>query len=123
MSAIQESDTEKLRVFPCPNCNEYINNQMAECSFCHFKIDLVEARKAIAFQERENKIFRRQHYKRHMKMGFLVFLAGAIPTAVMLYSAFSLNGEIYLVFYGAIGGGLTDFLYGLDGWLGELREK
>lgn|GEM_PF-2200603 len=123
MSAIQESEREKLRVFPCPNCKEYINNQMTECSFCHFKIDLVEARMAIASQERENKIFRRQHYKRHMKMGMLVFLAGAIPTGVMLYSAYSLSGEIYLVFYGAIGGGLTDFLYGFDGWLGELREK
>ena len=123
MSAIQEYDTEKLRVFPCPKCKEFINNQMTECSFCHFRIDLDEARKAIASQDRENKIFRRQHYKRHMKTGILVFLAGAIPTAVMLYSTYSLSGEIYLVFYGAIGGGLTDFLYGLDGWLGELREK
>jgi hypothetical protein len=123
MSATQEYDSEKLRVFRCPNCKEYINNRMTECSFCHITIDLVVARKAVDSEDRENKIFRRQHYKRHMKIGTLVFLAGAIPTAVMLYGAYASTGELYLVFYGAIGGGLTDFLYGLDGWLGELREK
>lgn len=78
MSAIQESETEKFRVFPCPNCKEYINNQMTECSFCHFKIDLVEARKAIASQDRENKIFRRQHYKRHMLKHRLIQLHGIV---------------------------------------------
>lgn len=126
MSATHESVepvTEKFRVFRCPNCKEFINNQMTECNFCHSTIDLVEARKAVDSLDQENKIFRRQHYKRHMKIGVLVFLAGAIPTAVIHYSTFTLTGEIFLVFYGAIGGGLTDFLYGLDGWLGELREK
>jgi len=123
MSATQEYDTEKFRVFRCPNCKEYINNQMTECSFCHITIDLVVARKAADSEDRENKIFRRQHYKRHMRVGSLVFLAGAIPTALMIYGTFILTGEIIFVFYGAIAGGLTDFLYGLDGWIGEIRDK
>jgi len=58
-----------------------------------------------------------------MRVGSLVFLAGAIPTALMIYGTFILTGEIIFVFYGAIAGGLTDFLYGLDGWIGEIRDK
>jgi hypothetical protein len=41
--------------FPCPNCNEIINDSMRECKYCHAPIDPQAARAAGELQARVNQ--------------------------------------------------------------------
>jgi hypothetical protein len=41
--------------FPCPNCNEIINDSMRECKYCHVPIDPRAARAAGELQARVNQ--------------------------------------------------------------------
>ena len=33
----------KVGVFRCPNCQEFINTSLTECSFCHSPVDAAAA--------------------------------------------------------------------------------
>jgi hypothetical protein len=41
--------------FPCPSCNEIINDSMRECRFCRALIDPRAARAAVELQSRVNE--------------------------------------------------------------------
>ena len=45
----------ETHTFPCPHCNEIINDSMRECRFCHAPIDPQAARAAGALQARVNQ--------------------------------------------------------------------
>src|SRR5215210_6179547 len=53
---IQESETVfETQTFPCPNCNEIINDSMRECRFCRALIDPRAAHAAGELQSRVNE--------------------------------------------------------------------
>lgn len=111
------------RVFQCPSCREFIATDATSCRFCHTLIDTRTAQSAADAQEVENRRYRKKQYARHIMIGALVFALGlAITIFTYLYAAMSEEGGSYVVTYGLmlVGGG--DLLYGLDGWLGELKK-
>jgi hypothetical protein len=59
-----------------------------------------------------------------MLIGAGVFLAGFVITAgSYLVAASSKGGGRYVLMYGLMLAGAGDFLYGLDGVLGELKKE
>jgi len=41
--------------FPCPSCQEFINDSMTQCPYCSAPVDPQVAQQAVEFQERVNK--------------------------------------------------------------------
>ncbi len=42
----------KVGVFRCPNCQEFINTSLTECSFCHSPVDAAAAQEAAGLQSK-----------------------------------------------------------------------
>ena len=40
--------------FPCPSCQEFINDSMTQCPYCSAPVDPQVARQAVEFQQRVN---------------------------------------------------------------------
>ena len=113
----------QVRVFQCPKCKEFIATDAKSCRFCSTPIDAQAAQSAADSQEIENKQYRRKQYARHMLIGGGVFALGlAVTVGTYIAAAVSEEGGSYVVTYGLmlVGGG--DLLYGLVGWLGELKK-
>jgi uncharacterized membrane protein YvbJ len=112
----------QARVFQCPSCREFIASDAKSCRFCSTPIDAQTAQQAADAQEKENKQYRRKQYARHMLTGGGLFALGAIIT-VVTYSlaASSRQGGHFVITYGLMLSGAGDFIYGLVGWLGELK--
>ena len=73
-------------------------------------------------QEKENKLYRRKHYARHIFIGAGLFALGLVITVATFTAAVSSpQGGYYVITYGLMLSGFGDFLYGLAGWLGELK--
>jgi uncharacterized membrane protein YvbJ len=111
------------RIFQCPNCKEYISTDATTCRFCATPIDAQTAQAAADAQALENKRYRKKQYARHMWIGAGVFVLGLVITiGSYVAAASSEEGGSYVVTYGLmiVGGG--DLLYGLAGWLGELKS-
>jgi|KBSSwiStaDraftv2_1062776.scaffolds.fasta_scaffold49716_5 amino acid permease len=114
----------QTKVFQCPNCKEFIASDATSCRFCSAPIDTQTAQLAVDAQQRENKQYRRKQYARHMLTGGGLFAVGLVITVgSYVAAASSKGGGSYAIMYGLmlIGGG--DFLYGLVGWLGELKKE
>ncbi|MFL6212051.1 MAG: hypothetical protein ACJ74W_24600 [Pyrinomonadaceae bacterium] len=111
------------RVFQCPRCHEFIATDAKNCRFCSTPIDAQTAQLAADAQEKENKQFRRKQYARHMLIGGGLCALGVVVT-VGTYglAANSPRGGHFIITYGLILSGAGDFLYGLVGWLGELKK-
>lgn len=62
---------------------------------------------------------RREGYAKRMKRGFTLLVVGIVITCGTLWFSESLGGK-YVLFYGAIGIGLMDFVIGFFGWLANL---
>lgn len=45
-------ETDKVRVFPCPHCGEYINTEMNSCKFCHTPIAPQQAAQSADLQDK-----------------------------------------------------------------------
>jgi hypothetical protein len=73
-------------------------------------------------KKKENKRYRRKQYALHMLIGAGLFTLGLI-IIIGTYSvaASSEQGGHYVITYGLVLSGLGDFLYGLVGWIGELK--
>ncbi len=66
--------------FPCPNCNEIINDSMRECRYCHAPVDPQAARAAGELQAKVNEACSDASYAKtaaYVMAGFL--LADLIP--------------------------------------------
>ena len=111
------------RVFPCPNCKEFIASDALQCRFCTATLDPQAASAAADRQEKENRIYRKKQYARHMMIGAPLFVLGLVVTIGSYVAATaSEGGGRYFVTYGLVIAGAGDFLYGLFGWLGEARK-
>ena len=52
------------RTFPCPNCNEIINDSMTECRYCSVAIDPGVAQMVADRQEKANQAYSDASYLR-----------------------------------------------------------
>ena len=112
----------RTTVFQCPRCHEFIAADAKSCRFCSTPIDAQTAQVAADAQEKENKQYRRKHYTRHMLIGTGVFTLGLIITlGSYSIAASSQQGGHYLITWGLMLSGAGDLLYGLVGWIGELK--
>ena len=64
----------ETHTFPCPNCNEIINDSMRECRFCHAPIDPQAARAAGELQARVNQACSDASYTKTAAYAMFVFL-------------------------------------------------
>jgi hypothetical protein len=113
----------QARVFQCPACKEYIASDARTCRFCKAPIDAQTAQSAAAAQEVENRLYRRKQYARHIWSGAGVFALGFVITVgSYALAAFSRGGGGFVITYGLMLVGAGDLLYGLIGWLGELKK-
>ena len=113
----------QVKVFQCPACKEFIATDAQTCRFCKTPITAEVAQTQARVQEDENRSFRKKQYSRHMLTGGgLAALGLAITIGTLLMATVSEGGGHYVITYGLIIVGGGDFLYGLAGWLGELRK-
>jgi len=113
----------QVRVFQCPSCKEFIATDAKTCRFCSTPITVEVAQTQARIQEEENRLYRRKKYARHMlRGGGLAALGLAITIGTVAMASVSEGGGHYVVTYGLIFVGGGNFLYGLVGWLGELRK-
>ena len=111
-----------VKVFPCPQCGEFIATDKDRCRFCGTPIDPERAELAVAAQEKENKRYMRSRYVRHMLTGGGLCILGlviSVGTFAMAY--YSPSGGYYFLTLGLVIGGAGDFLYGLVGVLGLMK--
>ena len=112
------------RIFQCPNCKEYISTDATTCRFCKTPIDAQTAQSAADAQVLENRRYRKKQYARHIWIGAGVFTLGFVITVgSFLAAASSEEGGHYVVTYGLMLVGAGDLIYGLAGWLGELKKE
>jgi len=64
----------ETQTFPCPNCNEIINDSARECRFCHAPIDPQAARAAGELQARVNQACSDASYTASAAYVMLAFL-------------------------------------------------
>jgi len=72
----------ETHTFPCPNCNEIINDSVRECRFCHAAIDPQAARAAGELQARVNEACSEASYTAtaaYLMLAFLVLDVLPIP--------------------------------------------
>ncbi|HEU4835114.1 MAG TPA: hypothetical protein VFS90_11885 [Pyrinomonadaceae bacterium] len=113
----------QTRVFQCPSCKEYIASDAKACRFCSTPIDAQTAQAAADAQAVENRQYRRKQYARHMMTGGgLAALGLVITIGSYIAAASGEGGGSYMVMYGLVFVGGADFLYGLVGWLSELKK-
>jgi hypothetical protein len=94
-----------------------------QCRFCSATLDPQTVRAAANRQDQENRIYRKKQYGRHMMIGAPLFVLGLIVTIGSYVAATaSEGGGRYFITYGLVIAGAGDFLYGLFGWLGEVRK-
>ena len=111
-----------VKVFPCPQCGEFIATGKDRCRFCRTPIDPQRAELAVAVQEKENVRYMRSRYFRHMLTGGGLFILGlviSLGTLAMAY--YSPAGGYLLITWGLVIVGAGDFLYGLAGVLGLMK--
>lgn len=112
----------RVRVFPCPRCNEFISTDADRCRFCATPIDKQAAQLAADVQDKENVRYMRRRYARHMVTGGAIFLvATAFSVATLLSAVYAETGGYVVLVYGLILYGAGDFIYGLTGVSGLLR--
>lgn len=114
----------QTRIFQCPSCHEYIATDAKTCRFCSSPIDAQTAQLAADAQEIDNKQYRRKQYARHMLIGAGIFALGLVVTVGKYMAAVSseLGGHYHIgITYGLMLTGAGDFIYGMAGWLGELK--
>ena len=112
------------RIFQCPNCKEYISTDATTCRFCKTPIDIQTAQAAADTQVLENRRYRKKQYARHMLIGGGVFALGLVITVgSYIAAASSEEGGSYVVTYGLMLVGGADLLYGLVGWISELKKE
>jgi hypothetical protein len=82
----------ETHTFPCPNCNEIINDSARECRFCRAPIDPVAARAAGELQARVNQACSDASYTASAAYLMFAFLAlDLIPFIPFVWLAYLLT--------------------------------
>ena len=112
------------KVFQCPNCREFISIEATKCRFCSTPIDTQTAQAGANAQADENRKYRKKQYAKHMLTGAGLFLAGIVVAflILMVQVLAAPSARIVIVYWGLMLVGAGDFLYGLVGWVGELKK-
>jgi len=117
-----------MQVFRCPSCHEFIAADATKCRFCSAPLDAETAKSAAAAQEKENRLYRRRHYARHIFIGVGLFALGLVITLATYtaplsspWAVYYPRGEFYYVTDGLMLSGGGEFIYGLAGWWDELK--
>jgi hypothetical protein len=82
----------ETHTFPCPNCNEIINDSVRECRFCRALIDSQAARAASELQSRVNQACSDASYAAsaaYVLLGLLVL--SVLPFIPLVWVAFLLT--------------------------------
>jgi len=115
--------TAQLNIKYCADCKKVYHDAClssnVRCPICNKSIenDLRQIEEAAIFEYRNNarKAIANKHAL-HMIIGLLVAVGGGVITYITHIAA-SDNGGNYIIAYGAIIGGIADFLWGLFGWI------
>jgi Ca2+/Na+ antiporter len=62
------------RTFPCPNCNEIINDSMTQCRYCSVPVDPGVAQLIAERQEKANQAYSDASYLRTAAIAMYVFM-------------------------------------------------
>ena len=86
------------RTFPCPNCNEMINDSMTQCRFCSVPVDPGIAAIVAEKQEKTNQACNDASFLRTAAMAMLVFLGVSfIPLIPFAYWGFLITFVVVVV--------------------------
>ena len=83
-----------MKVFRCPSCHEFIAADATKCRFCSAPLDAETAKSAAAAQEKENRLYRRKHYARHIFIGIGVFALGVVLKVTYPAESHSVHGGL-----------------------------
>lgn len=113
-----------VQILQCPACKEYIASDAKSCRFCKRPLDAQTVQHAVQEQAKENKSYRKRQYFKHLLIGAAMFIGGAIITVgTYMLAALSEGGGHFVITYGLMFAGLIDVLYGIAGWVQELRSR
>ena len=86
------------RTFPCPNCNEMINDSMTQCRFCSVPIDPGIAAIVAEKQEKTNQACNDASFLRTAAVAMFVFLGVSfIPLISIAYWGFLITFVVVVV--------------------------
>ncbi len=108
--------SKELKVFKCPNCNEYISSNKENCPKCSFQITDYAKSLAIQTQDEEVKEANRKFYRTILYTGIGIFLIGGLmllSSTVTMLSTGTLRIVIWSPFLTVLG--LGQIFYGLNG--------
>ncbi|MBX7219724.1 MAG: hypothetical protein K1Y36_07245 [Blastocatellia bacterium] len=109
-----DTSFDRVRVFQCPSCQEYITTDAERCRFCGIPVDRQASQAEETKQVREENLTK---YKGHMFGGiafFLCGLLGVIFSAAIFFYVRSVG--IYVITFGMMASGIAEFSYGYRGW-------
>jgi len=105
-------------VFQCRACKEWISVGVNECRFCKTPITQDVANAVMLEQADQDRVDRKNSYKRAMLIGAGMFAVGLIITiGSIALATMSSSGGYYFVTYGLVIVGIINFFRGLIGWL------
>lgn len=85
------------QTFPCPNCNEIINDQMEKCRFCSAPVDKEAAVMAAALQSKVNQACSDASYLKTAAVAMFIFLGlSFVPFLPLVFWGFVLTFFIVL---------------------------
>jgi hypothetical protein len=83
---------EGIRVFRCPNCNEFINTSLPQCRFCGAAVDPAAADAAATVQSKLNAVCNDSSYARILAgTMWVMFFVSLIPfCGIVIFGAYFL---------------------------------
>ncbi len=86
------------QTFPCPNCNEIINDEMEKCRFCSAPIDKEAAVVAAELQSKVNQAYSDASYLKTAAVAMFIFLGlSFVPFLPLVFWGFVLTFLIVIV--------------------------
>ena len=86
------------RTFPCPNCNEMINDSMTQCRYCSTPVDPAVAAMIADRQEKTNRACSDASYLKTAAIAMFVFLGlSFVPFLPIVYWGFLITSVVVLV--------------------------
>ena len=101
----------------CTQCGAVVPNEHSFCTKCGRASHQTQLAINAHMQSPEVKAERRDKYIKHIALGALFAIGGAVVTLATYSSAE--GGGTYIIAWGAMGVGALQFLYGLYGWLSD----